>query len=139
MEVWEKINYLLEEKGLSKQEFASRLIMLEPKLKRTGEVPSLPTVMGYLYGKRELKIELVPYIAEVLGVSEGELFSFEIEYANSYNTTHSKQAREIVDLLQYAPKIMVEHIVEQLRRYKELYKEGVKIIKKESDSSLLRR
>jgi hypothetical protein len=31
---------------------------------------------------------------------------------------------------------MVEHIVEQLRRYKELYKEGVKIIKKESDPSL---
>jgi len=35
MEVWEKINYLLEEKKMTKQEFANKLIMLEPKLKRT--------------------------------------------------------------------------------------------------------
>ena len=44
MEVWEKINYLLEEKKISKQEFANRLISLEPKLKRTLETPSSQTI-----------------------------------------------------------------------------------------------
>ena len=32
MEVWEKINYLLEEKKMSKQDFANRLIELESQL-----------------------------------------------------------------------------------------------------------
>ena len=59
MEVWEKINYLLEEKNMSKQDFANRLIELEPRLKRTSETPSTQTILGYLYGKRELKVELI--------------------------------------------------------------------------------
>ena len=120
MEVWEKINYLLEEKKISKQEFANRLISLEPKLKRTLETPSSQTILGYLYGKRELKVELIPYIAEVLGVSEQELFNFNIEYATEYNYKQSKEEREIVDLLPYAPNSIVEHIKTQLQKYKNL-------------------
>ena len=120
MEVWEKINYLLEEKKISKQEFANRLISLEPKLKRTLETPSSQTILGYLYGKRELKVELIPYIAEVLGVSEQELFNFNIEYATEYNYKQSKEVREIVDLLPYAPNSVVEHIKAQLQKYKNL-------------------
>jgi transcriptional regulator with XRE-family HTH domain len=120
MEVWEKINYLLEEKKISKQEFANRLISLEPKLKRTLETPSSQTILGYLYGKRELKVELIPYIAEVLGVSEQELFNFNIEYATEYNYKQSKEVREIVDLLPYAPNSVVEHIKTQLQKYKNL-------------------
>ena len=110
MEVWEKINYLLDEKKMTKQEFSSRLISLEPKLKRTDEAPSVQTILGYLYGKRELKIELIPYIAEVLEVDEQELFRFDIEYATEYNLRYSKDAREILELLQYAPKNIIEHI-----------------------------
>ena len=120
MEVWEKINYLLEEKKISKQEFANRLISLVPKLKRTLETPSSQTILGYLYGKRELKVELIPYIAEVLGVSEQELFNFNIEYATEYNYKQSKEVREIVDLLPYAPNSVVEHIKAQLQKYKNL-------------------
>ena len=123
MEVWEKINYLLEEKKISKQEFANRLISLEPKLKRTLETPSSQTILGYLYGKRELKVELIPYIAEVLGVSEQELFNFNIEYATEYNYKQSKEVREIVDLLPYAPNSVVEHIKAQLQKYKNLNNE----------------
>ena len=122
MEVWEKINYLLEEKKISKQEFANRLISLEPKLKRTLETPSSQTILGYLYGKRELKVELIPYIAEVLGVSEQELFNFNIEYATEYNYKQSKEVREIVDLLPYAPNSIIEHIKTQLQKYKNLNK-----------------
>jgi transcriptional regulator with XRE-family HTH domain len=128
MEVWEKINYLLEEKQLTKQEFATKLKNLEPKLKRTGEAPSTQTILGYLYGKRELKIELIPYIAEVLEVDEQELFRFDIEYATEYNLRYSKDAREILDLLQYAPKNLIEHIRTTLLKYKKSYENGVKDI-----------
>jgi len=126
MEVWEKINYLLDEKNISKQEFANRLIALTPRLKRTGETPSTQTILGYLYGKRELKIELIPYIAEVLEVTEQELFSFDIEYASEYNIRYSKDIREILDLLQYAPKPMIENIKTTLQKFKVVYDEGTR-------------
>ncbi|MDD5401361.1 MAG: helix-turn-helix transcriptional regulator [Sulfurimonas sp.] len=58
---------------------------IELKLKSTGEIPSEQTIYGYLNGKRELKAELIPYIAEVLEVDEQELFRFDIEYASEYN------------------------------------------------------
>lgn len=128
MEVWEKINYILEEKKITKQEFANKLVSLSPKLKRTGESPSTQTILGYLYGKRELKVELIPYIAEVLDVDEQELFRFDIEYATEYNFRYSKDAREILELLQYAPKAMVEHIKNALRKCKKSYEDGVKEI-----------
>lgn len=126
MEVWEKINYLLEEKKITKQEFAQQLVMLDPKLKRTGESPSVQTILGYLYGKRELKVELIPYIAEVLGVDEQELFRFDIEYATEYNLRYSKEAREILDLLQYTPKPMIEQIKNVMQKFKKTYEEGMK-------------
>ena len=126
MEVWEKINYLLEEKNISKQEFSNRLISLTPKLKRTGEIPSVQTILGYLYGKRELKVELIPYIAEALGVDEQELFRFDIEYATEYNLRYSKDAREILDLLQYVPKPMIEQIKNVMRKFKKAYEEGMR-------------
>lgn len=126
MEVWEKINYLLEEKKITKQEFAQKLIMLDPTLKRTGESPSVQTILGYLYGKRELKVELIPYIAEVLGVDEQELFRFDIEYATEYNLRYSKDAREILDLLQYTPKPMLEQIKTIMRKFKKAHEEGMR-------------
>ena len=123
MEGWEKINYLLEEKKISKQDFTNRLIELEPRLKRTLKTPSTQTILGYLYWKRELKVELIPYIAEVLGVSEQELFNFNIEYATEYNYKQSKEVLEIVDLLPYAPNSTIEHIKTQLQKYKNLNNE----------------
>ena len=128
MEVWEKINYLLVEKKMSKKEFADRLISLAPKLKRTDEVPSVQTILGYLYGKREIKVELIPYISEVLDVSEQDLFSFDLEYAQNYNYKQSKEVREIIELLPYAPISVVTHIKEQLQKYKRLYEETTKIL-----------
>ena len=118
MEVWEKINYLLNEKQMSKKEFTERLLSLNPKLKRTNEVPSTQTILGYLYGKREIKIELIPYIAEVLEINECELFRFDIEYASEYNIKYSKEIREILTLLEYAPKNMIELIKERLQKFK---------------------
>ncbi|MDO8453306.1 MAG: hypothetical protein Q7S59_01895 [Sulfurimonas sp.] len=126
MEIIDKVNYLIKEKNLQKKDFVKMLQALEPKLKSTGEIPSEQTIYGYLNGKRELKIELIPYIAEVLGVDEQELFRFDIEYATEYNMRYSKDAREILELLQYAPKVMVEHIKNILRKFKKEYEDGVK-------------
>jgi transcriptional regulator with XRE-family HTH domain len=126
VEVWEKINYILVEKNISKREFANKLTALEPKLKLTGETPSEYTILGYLYGKREIKIELIPYIAEVLGVEEQDLFTFDLEYSTNYNHQHSKEVREIIRLLPYAPKSVAAHIKEQLLKYEKLHNETVK-------------
>jgi len=128
MEVYEKINYLLEEKSISKKDFVDKLIALEPKLKVTGEVPSVQTIYRYLNGQREIKIELIPYIAEVLGVSEQELFSSDIEYASEYNIRYSKEAREILKLLPYVPKITIEEILAMMRKYKDLHHKKIKNI-----------
>ncbi len=126
MEIIDKINYLIKEKNLQKKDFVKMLQALEPKLKSTGEIPSEQTIYGYLNGKRELKVELIPYIAEVLEVDEQELFRFDIEYASEYNIRYSKDAREILELLYYTPKPMLEHINAVLRRYKKSYEDGVK-------------
>ena len=93
---------------MTKREFATKLLELEPRLDGTGKPPSESTVYGYLNGGREIKIELIPYIAEVLNISEQELFSSDIEYSNDYNIRCSKEAREILDLLKFAPKGAVE-------------------------------
>ncbi len=128
MEVYEKINHLINEKKITKKEFVTKLLALEPKLKATGDTPSEQTIYRYLNAQRELKIELIPYIAEVLEVDEQELFRFDIEYATEYNLRYSKDAREILSLLQYAPKNMLEHIRVTLLGYKNSYVEGVKRI-----------
>lgn len=129
MEVWEKINYLLEEKNISKKDFADKLISLAPRLKRTGETPSSQTILGYLYGKREIKIELIPYIAEVLGVSEQELFSSELEYSTNQNVKFSKEVREIISLIPYAHHAYMEQVLDTLRKYKNIFEQSKKEIK----------
>ncbi len=125
MNIIEKINFLLEEKGISKKEFVEKLQKLEPKLKGTGEIPSEQTIYRYLNESRELKVELIPYIAEVLEVNEQELFTFDLEYSCNYNYRQSKEVREIMELLQYAPNGVVVHIKEQLLKYKVLYGESL--------------
>lgn len=56
-------------------------------------------------------------------MSEQELFNFNIEYATEYNYKQSKEVREIVDLLPYAPNSIIEHIKTQLQKYKNLNNE----------------
>jgi transcriptional regulator with XRE-family HTH domain len=75
MEVFENITNILKEKQMTKREFAKRLRDLEPKLHSTGETPSEKTIYKYLDGTISIKIELVPYIAEALQITEQELFT----------------------------------------------------------------
>jgi transcriptional regulator with XRE-family HTH domain len=125
MNVADKVNYLLEEKDISKREFAQTLLSLEPRLDRTGKPPSESTIYGYLNGGREIKIELIPYIAETLQISEQELFSSELEYSNNYNIRYSKEAREILDLLQYAPTKAVDNVKDYLMKFKNACDSGI--------------
>ncbi len=130
MEVYEKINYLINEKNMTKKEFIDTLRSLQPKLKATGEVPSFSTINGYLYGRREIKIELIPYIAEVLGVKEQELFESSLEFSHDYNMFRTKEAREIMTLLPYAPNSIIEAIRTQLEKYKKLHMETIESLLK---------
>ena len=123
MQVIEKINFLLEEKNISKKEFVAKLQSLSPKLYATGEVPSEQTIYRYLNGSRELKVGLTPYIAEVLEVTEQDLFNFDIEYASNYNIRFSKEIREIIDLLPHTPINVISYIKQELSKYKKLNNE----------------
>jgi len=89
LQVYEKINYLIQEKGIQKKEFVSNIIALEVKLFSSGETPSERTIYRYLDGTRELKVELIPYFAEILNVSIEDLFSSDIEYATHGNIRYS--------------------------------------------------
>ena len=126
MEVWEKINYLLAEKGISKKDFVDKLIALEPKLKQTGEIPSIQTFYRYLNNQREIKVELIPYFAEALNVTEQELFTNDIEFSNDYNYKYSKEAKEILDLQKFAPRGAIDEIKNYLLKYKKIYDDGIK-------------
>lgn len=75
MEVYERINILIKDKKLTKREFSKKLRDLEPKLNSTGETPTEKTIYKYLDGNISIKIELIPYIAEVLQITEQELFT----------------------------------------------------------------
>lgn len=76
--VYENILAIIKNKGLTRKEFAQNLINLKPTVNRFSEVPTLSTIYGYLNGRISIPLELIPFIAEVLNVSEQELF-----YVNS--------------------------------------------------------
>ncbi|MCT7406327.1 hypothetical protein [Aliarcobacter cryaerophilus] len=125
MEIYEKINYLVEESNMTKKEFVDKVLELEPKMKNTGEIPSIQTIYRYLNGSRELKVEILPYFAEVLGVKEQEFFESDIEYATCNNIKQSKEVREILNLLQYLPTKAIKDLKDRLYEYRKLYEKGL--------------
>ena len=106
MEIYEVVNQILESKGMSKKHFVSKLLELEPRLKSTGEIPSMSLLYSYLNGSRELRVELIPYISEVLGVLEQELFGIDhtkiIQLLN--NATRNINSREYEAVKQWTEK-----------------------------------
>lgn len=147
METFERINQLLKINQMSKKEFSKKVLELEPKLKNTGEIPSLNTIYAYLNGRIGIKIELIPYIAEILGVPEQLLFddspntrktylkhilttisNEEKDYLKSHlqNTPDRKFEKNkdninlICELLKYAPEIFLDELKITLKNYKDL-------------------
>ncbi len=74
MKIYERLAHIIKQKGLSRKEFAQKLINLSPNVSRIGETPTVSTIYAYLNGRISMPIELIPYIAEVLDISEQELF-----------------------------------------------------------------
>ena len=147
MEVYEKINLLLLEKKLSKKDFAVKLRNLEPKLNSTMEIPSEKSIYAYLNGRIGIKIELIPYIAEVLEIPEQLLFDDSGRtrkmYLKHILQNVSNEEKELIkskvcaeqlskitipkdrfhninDLLNYAPEIFLENLENTLKNYKDL-------------------
>lgn len=147
MEVYERINLYLKDKKISKKEFAKQLLNSDVKLKNTGDVPSENTIYAYLNGRIGLKIELIPYIAEVLQIPEQLLFddssrtrkiylnhllkditSEEAELLKSrlcdekqpISTVPKDRMHKIQDLLQYAPEMFLQQLENTLKEYKDL-------------------
>ncbi|OCL85685.1 hypothetical protein AAX26_01752 [Aliarcobacter thereius] len=147
MEIYEKINLLLLEKNISKKKFAEKLITLEPKLKSTGEIPNIKSIYAYLSGSVAIRIELIPYIAEVLEIPEQFLFD-DSSRARKIVLKHilkdiSNEEKELIkskicpeqnqkiniakdrfhtinDLLVYAPEIFLQNLENTLKNYKDL-------------------
>jgi len=147
VETYEKVNKILIERRILKKDFVKRLISLEPKLKRTGEIPSEQTIYSYLNGTINLKLELIPYIAEALDITEQELFDNsektrlkylksilnnptqkEIEYIKSKVISYDikidekleNQFEQIVHLLKFAPIPLLEKLTVKLTELKKI-------------------
>ena len=147
MEIYEKINLLIRENGLNKKKFALLLLALEPKLKSTGEIPTIKAIYAYLSGDVALKIELIPYIAEVLEIPEQILFDDSSRARKIYlkhilNSISSEEKQllesalcekkdrpnaipkdryyKIQDLLIYAPEMFLNQLESTLAQYRDL-------------------
>ena len=129
MQIYERINSIIKSKGLKKKDFLERFTALEPRLKSTGEIPSVPTIYNYLNGTREIKAELIPYMAKALEVSEQELFlddsagflkDFIKKQGESENSdVKSKAVVKIIELCEYASTPMLERLIEILEQNKQ--------------------
>ncbi|MDC0932471.1 helix-turn-helix transcriptional regulator [Arcobacteraceae bacterium] len=114
----ENILNILKEKNITKKEFASKLIDFNPKVGLNLEPPSERTIYLYLQGKRELKADLIPYIAEVLNIKEQDLFEdryIQSEYVKEnkvdYNCSKGNRKEELIDLLPNLPVSIIQSFI----------------------------
>ncbi len=119
MTILERINAILKSKNMSKRELVHRIIALEYRAAKTGEIPTESSIYAYLNGTIELKADLLPYIAQALNIYEQELFSSEAKsqkiLQKIYRNNIERYA-EIIDLLEYvSPKTLetLEAILEK--------------------------
>ncbi len=121
--VIDRILSILEAKKLTKKEFAKKLIDLNPKVGVKSEPPSERTIYLYLQGKREIKADLIPYIAEVLHITEQELFKNNydnISYINEPNIQYGNLEQELIDLLPYIPQAMIKTFIQKAKDVKNI-------------------
>ena len=97
--IYENIVLIIKSKGLTRKEFANKLINLKPNVNRISETPTLSTIYGYLNGRINIPVDLIPYIAEALDVTEQELF----------DTSAKTRKRCIKYFIQNASRDELEH------------------------------
>lgn len=121
MTILERINTILKAKNMTKRELANRIIALEYRAAKTGEIPTESSIYAYLNGSIELKADLLPYIAQALNIYEQELFSTEAKsqkiLQKLYRNDIEKYA-EIIDLLEYVSPKTLETLESVLRKNK---------------------
>ena len=111
MKVVQRINEILQEKNISKRELAKRLINLDMKASRTGEIPTESSIYAYLNGNIEIKADMLPFIANALGVFEQDFFSDDKRQNDKIlkrlygDDELNYKYRDIIELLEYlSPK-----------------------------------
>ena len=148
MELYENINLILKENKLSKKDFAIKLQEILEK-ENYNKIPSDKSIYTYLSGKVPLKLELLPYIAQVLntpieflfdnsGNSRIEILKYicndlredEKVYINhKLNLPKLNSSKEIYssinELFQYAPEQFIINVEDSLQQFKRLV-DGVK-------------
>ncbi|MCX2716881.1 helix-turn-helix domain-containing protein [Helicobacter sp. MIT 21-1697] len=133
MKVVERINEILKEKNLSKKELAHRLIDLGLRANKTGESPTISSIYAYLNGNIDLKADMLPFIADALGVYEQELFSEDskriLRKFYLQNPIFAKYSH-IVELLEYISPKSLETLERTLTSYKHKTQELNHIIEK---------
>ena len=138
MQIYERINQILKNKGLKKKDFLNRFLSLTPTLKSSGESPSIPSIYNYLSGNREIKAELIPFIAKALEVSEQELFLDDDNSADLLKGLLNRQGQssalnrknqlimELLSLCEYASEPLLERILGVLEKNKEICVQSMK-------------
>lgn len=129
MKVVERINEILKQKKMSKKELANRLIDFGMKSHKTGEIPSISSIYAYLNGNIEIKADMIPYIADALGICEQELFSdskqaFKIMVKIYEDKINYSEYEKIIELLEYLSpktlKILEELLIQNKKRVQDL-------------------
>ena len=123
MKVIERINEILKEKNLTKKELAKRLMDLDMKTAKTGEVPTLSSIYAYLNGNIELKADMIPFIADALGVFEQEFFS-----------PNSKDSQKIIEKL-YKSRLNLHKYYNILENLEHLTPKTLEILEKLADEN----
>ncbi|WP_297681598.1 helix-turn-helix transcriptional regulator [Helicobacter sp.] len=129
MKVVDRINEILKEKNISKRELANRLVDFGLKSSKTGETPSLSSLYAYLNGNIEIKADMIPYIADALGVYEQEFFSdskqaLKIMVKIYQGKVDYNKYEKIIELLEYlSPKtlaVLEELLTQNKKKIQEL-------------------
>jgi hypothetical protein len=151
MELYKTVTLRLKQLKMSKREFARRLIEREIRSRRTGSIVSEKIIYSYLDGTTAMVTELIPYIAEILDITEQELFDdtepkrlkqlrhilknpsenekktaallLKEQDGEGYGFPTDFQLGRLAELLPYAPTVAVEKITQILARYKKLFEE----------------
>lgn len=121
MKVVERINEILKEKNISKKELASKLMDLGLRAHKTGETPTLSSLYAYLNGNIDIKADMIPFIADALGVYEQELFSASAQKMLRKIATQNplyKKYHHIIELLEYISPKSLETLEKTLQMHK---------------------
>jgi len=155
MEVYERINVLLKEKNMKKRDLAQAITRANFQLKSTGDAPSEKALYAYLSGKNSLRVELLPAIAEALGVSICELYgvcerdrqrilehilnnptaqeSKQILQHGTASAAHAAKEgintyayRAVMELLPFASEVFLKRLIDILESFRDATQRGLK-------------